>query len=681
MFRKRFSNISIRVLINGVVIGMALLCLVLTGVLGWDAYQRRVVAVRLSAMNDMADKIIVAAAQEALERGVTATALGSNWAAGDDIVNKIKDFRTKGDGALNSALDIARDAAVREPESRFAVLFEKTNQAYESIAVARSRVDRSLRESERDIEPSEWFKAMTDVIDSAAMLRQAGFIASEPLDQITQDNLLLKQAVWLVSEYMGRERGTLGPMIASSKPVPPEVMEKLKAFNTIIQLGVKDTLSLEDSKGADPRIVLAIEDMEKALNSFTETRMEVYSAVGSGNYPISASELIDRSTGAIDKVLAVSGAVTEVSGDVATRVTGQSQWRVILAVAQMCATLVFVFLVLLLVYDKTSRIEQLRISMDQLATGEGDLTFRLNAESNDEIGKTAGAFNCFMDQLQGIVNQIRKATDQVASSATELSAMSEQMSTGSNNQAQQTFQAATAIEEMSRSVSEVAKGASNVANFSQSAREMADKGGKVVYEAVQGMQKIAQSVKEAANVIETLGDSSKQIGEIVSVISNIAEQTNLLALNAAIEAARANEQGKGFAVVADEVRKLAERTTKATSEIASMIKMIQGDIQKAVTTMNDGNKEVEAGVSLANEAGQALSQIVESSQKVMDMVMQIATSSEEQSTTSTEIAGNVEQISTLCRDNSSAASQTARSSEDLLNLATNLQQTVGRFKD
>ena len=681
MFRKRFSNISVRVLINGAVVVLALLCLVLTGVLGWDAYQRSVVAVRLSAMNDMADKIIVAAAQEALERGITATALGSNWAAGSDMLNKIKDFRTKGDGALNSALDIARDAAVREPESRFAVLFEKTNHAYESIAVARSRVDRHLRESERDIEPSEWFKAMTDVIDSAAMLRQAGFIASEPLDQITQDNLLLKQAVWLVSEYMGRERGTLGPMIASSKPVPPEVMEKLKAFNTIIQLGVKDTLSLEDSKGADPRIVLAIEDMEKALNSFTETRMEVYSAVGSGNYPISASEWIDRSTGAIDKVLAVSGAVTEVSGDVATRVTGQSQWRVILAVAQMCATLVFVFLVLLLVYDKTSRIEQLRISMDQLAKGEGDLSFRLDAESNDEIGKTAGAFNCFMDQLQGIVNQIRKATDQVASSATELSAMSEQMSTGSNNQAQQTFQAATAIEEMSRSVSEVAKGASNVANFSQSAREMADKGGKVVYEAVQGMQKIAQSVREAANVIETLGDSSKQIGEIVSVISNIAEQTNLLALNAAIEAARANEQGKGFAVVADEVRKLAERTTKATSEIASMIKMIQGDIQKAVTTMNDGNKEVEAGVSLANEAGQALSQIVESSQKVMDMVMQIAASSEEQSTTSTEIAGNVEQISTLCKDNSSAASQTAGASEDLLNLATNLQQTVGRFKD
>ena len=681
MFRKRFSNISVRVLINGVVIGMALLCLVLTGVLGWDAYQRRVVAVRLSAMNDMADKIIVAAAQEALERGITATALGSNWAAGSDMLNKIKDFRTKGDGALNSALDIARDAAVREPESRFAALFEKTNQAYESIAVARSRVDRSLRESERDIEPSEWFKAMTDVIESAAMLRQAGFIASEPLDQITQDNLLLKQAVWLVSEYMGRERGTLGPMIASSKPVPPEVMEKLKAFNAIIQLGVKDILSLKDSKGADPRIVRVIEDMEKALNGFTETRMDVYSAAGAGNYPISAGEWIDRSTGAIDKVLAVSGAVTEVSGDVATRVTGQSQWRVILAAAQMCATLVFVFLVLLLVYDKTSRIEQLRISMDQLAKGEGDLSFRLGAESNDEIGKTAGAFNCFMDQLQGIVNQIRKATDQVASSATELSAMSEQMSTGSNNQAQQTFQAATAIEEMSRSVSEVAKGASNVANFSQSAREMADKGGKVVYEAVQGMQKIAQSVKEAANVIETLGDSSKQIGEIVSVISNIAEQTNLLALNAAIEAARANEQGKGFAVVADEVRKLAERTTKATSEIASMIKMIQGDIQKAVTTMNEGNNEVEAGVSLANEAGQALSQIVESSQKVMDMVMQIATSSEEQSTTSTEIAGNVEQISTLCKDNSSAASQTAGASEDLLNLATNLQQTVGRFKD
>ena len=177
-----------------------------------------------------------------------------------------------------------------------------------------------------------------------------------------------------------------------------------------------------------------------------------------------------------------------------------------------------------------------------------------------------------------------------------------------------------------------------------------------------------------------LGTSSKQIGEIVSVIDNIAEQTNLLALNAAIEAARASEQGRGFAVVADEVRKLAERTTKATAEISSTIKTIQTDIHKAVATMNEGTTEVEAGVKLANEAGQALRQVVEGSQKVTDMIMQIATAAEQQSSVSSEISGNVEKISNLSQENKAAASQTASAADDLLNLATGLQQMVSRFK-
>ena len=195
-----------------------------------------------------------------------------------------------------------------------------------------------------------------------------------------------------------------------------------------------------------------------------------------------------------------------------------------------------------------------------------------------------------------------------------------------------------------------------------------------------GMKRIALSVKDAAHVIEMLGTSSEQIGEIVSVIDNIAEQTNLLALNAAIEAARASELGRGFAVVADEVRKLAERTTKATAEIASTIKTIQTDIHKAVGTMDSGTTEVENGVVLANEAGNALHQVVEGAQKVSDMIMQIATAAEEQSSVSSEIAGNVEKISHLSQENSAAASQTAHAADEVLNLATSLQQMVSRFR-
>ena len=352
----------------------------------------------------------------------------------------------------------------------------------------------------------------------------------------------------------------------------------------------------------------------------------------------------------------------------------------LLIFAGIICTVVFIGIVLFLVHEKTNQIERLRKSMFRLSEGEGDLTFRLDAKSGDEIGQTAAAFNSFMGQLYHIVSQIKKATDQAAAAAVELSATAEQMENGSVNQSQQSVQAASAIEEMSASVVEVAKNVGEIAKFSKDANETADKGGKVVEATVQGMHKIATSVKSAATVIETLGTSSKQIGEIVSVIDNIAEQTNLLALNAAIEAARASEQGRGFAVVADEVRKLAERTTKATAEISSTIKTIQTDIHKAVATMNEGTTEVEAGVKLANEAGQALRQVVEGSQKVTDMIMQIATAAEQQSSVSSEISGNVEKISNLSQENKAAASQTASAADDLLNLATGLQQMVSRFK-
>lgn len=649
--------------------------------LGVDAYQKRQTAQRLSVMNNMADKIISAASKEAFERGITATALSNAGASGTDLLDKIKDMRVKGDENLKIALDEARKIAAEEPVSRFADAYEQTVEAYNDLIEARKRVDSSLYDSNRNIQPAEWFKIATNVIESAARLRQIGFETSEPLQQITQDNLILKQAVWLISENRGRERAVIGSLIASKQHITPPVMENLKGFRSIVELGMVDILSLKSAKGIDPRIVHAIEEMENSLVSFDSgIRKDVYTSAETGSYTVNAGEWIARSTEAIDKVLAVSGAVTEVSSEKAARVTGQSSWKMMVFIIQIGIILAFVSLVLILVYDKTRRIEHLRNSMSEMAGGAGDLTSRLDADASDEIGKTSEAFNKLMEQLQGIIQHVKQATDQVSSAAVELAAMSEQMSNGSYNQTQQTLQVAAAVEEMTASVGEVARNASNVADVSKDAREMADRGGDVVGEAVNGMEKIAQSVKDTARVIEALGASSKQIGEIVSVIDNIAEQTNLLALNAAIEAARASEQGRGFAVVADEVRKLAERTTKATSEIAGMINVIQVDINKAVTTMNEGTGEVESGVTLANEAGQALHQIVDGSQKVMDMIMQIAAASEEQSSVSSEISRNVEQISNLCKENNAAASQTAQSSDDLLKLATNLQMMVNHFK-
>ena len=193
------------------------------------------------------------------------------------------------------------------------------------------------------------------------------------------------------------------------------------------------------------------------------------------------------------------------------------------------------------------------------------------------------------------------------------------------------------------------------------------------------MKGIAEVVNMSAGIVRELGKSSDQIGTIITVIDEIADQTNLLALNAAIEAARAGDQGRGFAVVADEVRKLAERTTNATKEIAGMIRKIQTDTSEAVRSMSDGAERVTRGSDLADRAGMSLRDIVQTSQKVTDMVAQIAAANEEQSAASEQISKNVETISMVTGQNAEGTTQIAKAAEDLNRLTENLRSLVGTF--
>jgi methyl-accepting chemotaxis protein len=238
---------------------------------------------------------------------------------------------------------------------------------------------------------------------------------------------------------------------------------------------------------------------------------------------------------------------------------------------------------------------------------------------------------------------------------------------------------ASAVEEMTKTIVENSRNASSTADTAKEAKMAAEQGGLVVEETVGGMRRIAEVVKQSAGTVQELGKSSDQIGEIIGVIDDIADQTNLLALNAAIEAARAGDQGRGFAVVADEVRKLAERTTKATKEIAGMIKKIQLDTRGAVTSMDEGTKQVDEGIKLADKAGTSLHQIVGISQKVTDMVSQIAAASEQQSTASEQISKNVEAISSVTGESAAGVQQIARAAEDLNRLTENLQQLLSKF--
>ena len=323
-------------------------------------------------------------------------------------------------------------------------------------------------------------------------------------------------------------------------------------------------------------------------------------------------------------------------------------------------------------------VEKILVGMEKFAGG--DLTIGLAIEKNDEIGKLFNGFNKAVEKIRQMIIASAEATAATAAASNQISSRAEDMAEGARSQNSQTGGVAHAIDEMTKTILDTTKNAGEAAEASKHYGDIAKEGGKVVNETISGMNKIDEVVKKSANTVQQLGKNSEQIGEIIQVIEDIADQTNLLALNAAIEAARAGEQGRGFAVVADEVRKLAERTTKATKEIASMIKQIQRDTSYAVLSMEEGTKEVERGKLLADKAGDSLKQIINGADNVVDIVTKVAAASDEQSKTSEMISKNIEAISNVTQQSTAGVQQIAKAAEDLSRMTQNLENILGQFK-
>ncbi len=315
-----------------------------------------------------------------------------------------------------------------------------------------------------------------------------------------------------------------------------------------------------------------------------------------------------------------------------------------------------------------------------IAEGEGDLTQRVDDKRRDEIGELGKWFNKFVDRIDMIIGEVSGAMSEVASASTEIAASSEEMAKGMTEQNREISQVSAAVEQMSASVIEVARKSGDAANNANEAGRAAETGGEVVEKTIDGMEAISAAVSASAASVTELGKRGEQIGQIIDVINDIADQTNLLALNAAIEAARAGEHGRGFAVVADEVRKLADRTTKATAEVAESINAIQVETSGAVDRMHAGTEEVKVGVGRATEAGHSLRQIVTSAKEVAGMIQSIAAAAEQQSAASEEVSRSITSIGSIVKVAEQGAQQAAEAVSSLAERSNRLQNMIGQFK-
>ncbi len=318
--------------------------------------------------------------------------------------------------------------------------------------------------------------------------------------------------------------------------------------------------------------------------------------------------------------------------------------------------------------------------LDEIADlAEGDLTIHASVTENF-TGAIADSINYAIDQMRDLVSNINNLSRQVAKSAGETQGSAGNLADAAESQAKEIGAASQAINEMAISIDQVSSNAAESAAVAERAVEIANKGSDVVQDTIQGMDVIRGQIQETSKRIKRLGESSQEIGDIVSLINDIADQTNILSLNAAIQASMAGDAGRGFAVVADEVQRLAERSSAATKQIAALVKTIQSDTNEAVISMEQTTSEVVGGAKRAQDAGVALEEIESVSTSLAELIQNISNAARQQATAAGNVSNTMNVIQEITAQTVNSTEQTSASIGNLAAMANEMAESVEGFK-
>lgn len=318
--------------------------------------------------------------------------------------------------------------------------------------------------------------------------------------------------------------------------------------------------------------------------------------------------------------------------------------------------------------------------LDELADlAEGDLTVHASVTENF-TGAIADSINFAIDQLRGLVSNINGLSHQVAKAVDGTQDTASKLALAAESQAKEIGAASKAINEMAVSIDQVSSNAAESAAVAERAVEIANNGAEVVQDTIVGMDTIRGQIQETSKRIKRLGESSQEIGDIVSLINDIADQTNILSLNAAIQASMAGDAGRGFAVVADEVQRLAERSSAATKQIAALVKTIQTDTNEAVISMEQTTSEVVGGAKRAQDAGVALEEIEGVSTSLAELIQNISNAARQQAVSAGHVSNTMNVIQEITGQTANSSEITAKNISELASMATQMRNSVEGFK-